>query len=287
MEQGLLTGVFASPWNIFRSLLDITIVAYIFYRLLGLIRGSRAEQLLKGLFILLVFSVIVSYLQLDMINWILEKLWIGFAITLPIVFQPELRRFLEQLGRGRFFMSSSSDQTENQLYVINEVAAAVRVLAKEKVGALIVLARETGIEEFLDSGTRMDSLVSAGLLINIFVPNTPLHDGAVIIKGGRILNAACFLPLSSNPAIDSKLGTRHRAGLGISEVSDALVIIVSEETGAVSIAREGRLVRFLDEQGLREMLEDEFIVRQGGRSNFWRRWYTDGRPAAEKKKDRA
>jgi diadenylate cyclase len=287
MEQGLLTGVFASPWNIFRSLLDITIVAYIFYRLLGLIRGSRAEQLLKGLFILLVFSVVVSYLQLDMINWILEKLWIGFAITLPIVFQPELRRFLEQLGRGRFFMSSSSDQIESQLYVINEVADAVRILAQERVGALIVLARETGIEEFLDSGTRMDSLVSAGLLINIFVPNTPLHDGAVIIKAGRILNAACFLPLSSNPAIDSKLGTRHRAGLGISEVSDAIVFVVSEETGAVSIAREGRLVRFLDDQGLRDMLEDEFIVRQAGRSNFWRRWYADGRQTAEKKQDRA
>jgi len=283
MDQGLLTGVFASPWNIFRSLLDITIVAYIFYRLLGLIRGSRAEQLLKGLFILLVFSVAVSYLQLDMINWILEKLWIGFAITLPIVFQPELRRFLEQLGRGRFFTSSSADQTESQLYVISEIAAAVRVLAQERVGALIVLARETGIEEFLDSGTRMDSLVSAGLLINIFVPNTPLHDGAVIIKAGRILNAACFLPLSSNPAIDSKLGTRHRAGLGISEVSDAIVIIVSEETGAVSVAREGRLVRFLDDQGLRDMLEDEFIEHQVSRNNFWRRWYPDGRQTSEKK----
>jgi diadenylate cyclase len=287
MDQGLLTGVFASPWNIFRSLLDISIVAYIFYRLLGLIRGSRAEQLLKGLFILLVFSVVVSYLQLDMINWILEKLWIGFAITLPIVFQPELRRFLEQLGRGHFFMSSSSDQTESQMYVINEVVSAVRILAQERIGALIVLARETGIEEFLDSGTRMDSLVSAGLLINIFVPNTPLHDGAVIIKAGRILNSACFLPLSSNPAIDSKLGTRHRAGLGISEVSDAIVIIVSEETGAVSVAREGRLVRFLDDQGLADMLEEEFIVRQNGRSNFWRRWYADGRQTAEKKKNRA
>ena len=287
MNPGLLSGVFASPWYIFRSVLDIAIVAYIFYRLLGLIRGSRAEQLLKGLFILLVFSAVVSFLQLDMVNWILNKLWIVFAISLPIVFQPELRRFLEQLGRGRFFVSSSTwDLTQSPYYVINEIATAVNVLSHNRVGALIVIARETGIEEYLDSGTKLDSLVSAALLINIFIPNTPLHDGAVIIKAGRIHHAACFLPLSNNPAIDGKLGTRHRAGLGISEVSDALVIIVSEETGAVSVAREGRLVRFVDDRGLRDMLEDELIARENNKDNFWRRWYVYGRQTTAKKKDR-
>lgn len=284
MDFGLLSGVFASPWNIFRSLLDIAIVAYIFYRLLGLIRGSRAEQLLKGLMILLVLSVAVSYLQLDMVNWILEKLWIVFAISLPIVFQPELRRFLEQLGRGKFLVSSSGgDKVDIQYFVINEIATAVKLLSHDRIGALIVIARDTSIEEFLDSGTFMDSLVSAGLLINIFIPNTPLHDGAVIIKSGRIQHAACFLPLSSNPAIDGKLGTRHRAGLGISEVSDALAVIVSEENGTVSVAREGRLVRYLDDRGLRDMLEDELIVRESRKDSFWRRWSADGRTTAEKK----
>ncbi len=283
MDWGFLSGVFASPWNIFRSLLDIAIVAYIFYRLLGLIKGTRAEQLLKGLIILLVFSVVVSYLQLDMVNWLLEKLWIIFAITLPIVFQPELRRILEQLGRGKFFVSSSSGE-KMDIYevVVKEIAEAVKVLARNRVGALIVIGRETGIEEFMDSGTNLDSLVSSGILINIFVPNTPLHDGAVIIKEGRIQKAACFLPLSNNPGIDGQLGTRHRAGLGITEVSDALSIIVSEETGAVSVAREGSLVRYLDAQSLKDLLEEELVVRGSRRDSFWRRWAADGRKEAEK-----
>jgi diadenylate cyclase len=171
--------------------------------------------------------------------------------------------------------------------VVNAISTAVTVLAHNRIGALIVIARETGINEYLDSGTRLDSLISAGLLINIFVPNTPLHDGAVIIKQGRIQNAACFLPLSSNPAIDIRLGTRHRAGLGITEVSDALAIIVSEETGAVSVAKEGRLVRYLDEQDLQDRLEEELIVRENHRDSFWRRRSTDGRQASGPKKDRA
>lgn len=287
MDLNFLSGVFASPWNILRSLIDIGIVAYIFYRLLSLIKGSRAEQLLKGLFILLIFSVAVTYLQLDMVNWLLEKLWIIFAITLPIVFQPELRRFLEQLGRGKFFVRSTYLDKMYSDRIVDEIVMAVQVMAHDRVGALIIIARETGIEEYLDSGTRMDSLVSAGLLINIFVPNTPLHDGAVIIKDGRIQSAACFLPLSSNPAIDGRLGTRHRAALGISEVSDALCIVVSEETGAVSIAREGRLVRYLDEPGLRDILEGELIAEGSPSDSFWRRWSNDGRKKFKEKQSRS
>lgn len=280
MDASLFTGVFASPWSIIRTLLDIGIVAYIFYRLLSFMRGSRAEQLLKGLFILLIFSALVSYLQLDMLNWLLDKLWIVFAITLPIVFQPELRRFLEHLGRGQLFVRTvQGEDMQSDQAVIAEVLTAVTILAHNRIGGLIVIARETDIHEYLDSGTPMDSLVSAGLLINIFVPNTPLHDGAVIIKNGRVERAACFLPLSNNPAIDIRLGTRHRAGLGITEVSDAVSIIVSEETGAVSVAKEGRLVRYLDEQDLQERLEDEFIVRESGSESFWRRWKNNGQQA--------
>lgn len=273
MDLSLLSGVFASPWNIFRNLLDIVIVAYIIYRLLGLIQGTRAVQLLKGLMMLLVFSVVVSYLQLDMVNWLLEKLWIIFAITLPIVFQPELRRILEQLGKGNFFKSSSSEvDPESYQLIIKEITDAVGILSRNRVGALIIITRETGIEEYLESGIKLDSLVSSGLLINTFVPNTPLHDGALVIKDGRIYKAACFLPLSNNPDLPSELGTRHRAGLGIAEVSDVLAIIVSEETGAVSLGREGKLVRYLDAQSLKELLEKELILSDDEKPAMWRRW---------------
>ncbi len=273
MDFSFLSGVFASPWDIIRSLIDIGIVAYVFYRLLGLIRGTRAEQLLKGLVLLLVFTVIASYLELDMVNWLVEKLWILFAITVPIVFQPEIRRFLEQLGRGSFFTSSRHlslmEEYEN---IITEVSESARILSRNRVGALIVLTRETGIAEYLDSGVKMDALVSSGLLINIFVPNTPLHDGAVIISGGRIDRAACFLPLTNNPALDKELGTRHRAALGISEVSDALVVIVSEETGTISVAREGQLQRYLDEDGLKELLAQELLISSRSTESLFRRW---------------
>ncbi|MDD4775547.1 MAG: diadenylate cyclase CdaA [Syntrophomonas sp.] len=283
MDFTLFSGVFASPWDVIRSLVDIAIVAYIFYRLLSLIQGSRAEQLLKGVFVLLIFSAAVTLLQLDLLNWLLDKVWLVLAIALPIVFQPELRRILEQLGQGRFLKTSAgrTSPDANRL-MVREIATAVKMMARDKVGALIVLVRETNIDEYLDSGTRMDSLVSAGLLINVFVPNTPLHDGAVVIKDGRIQSAACFLPLSNNPAVDSKLGTRHRAALGITEVSDAIAVIVSEETGVISLAREGRLIRYLDEKTLQEILEMELVAPAVQPERAWKRRFADGRQDAEK-----
>lgn len=282
MSFSFLSGVIASPWDIIRSLIDIGIVAYVLYRVLGLIRGTRAEQLLKGLVLLLVFTVIASYLKLDMVNWLVEKLWILFAITIPIVFQPEIRRFLEQLGRGSFFASrrflSKMEDYEN---IITEVSDAAKVLSRNRVGALIVLTRQTGIGEYLDSGVRMDSLVSSALLINLFVPNTPLHDGAVVINEGRIDRAACFLPLSDNPHLDQQLGTRHRAGLGISEVSDALVLIVSEETGIISLAQEGHLQRGMDGDSLKEILTRELLSDERPGDTFLRRW-SGGNQESEK-----
>jgi len=278
LSLSFLAGVIASPWDIIRSLIDIGIVAYVLYRVLGLIRGTRAEQLLKGLVLLLVFTVIASYLKLDMVNWLVEKLWILFAITIPIVFQPEIRRFLEQLGRGSFFASrrflSKMEDYEN---IIAEVSAAAKVLSRNRVGALIVLTRQTGIGEYLESGVKMDSLVSSALLINLFVPNTPLHDGAVVINEGRIERAACFLPLSDNPNLDQQLGTRHRAGLGISEVSDALVLIVSEETGIISLAQEGRLQRGLDGDSLKEILTRELLSDERSGDTLLRRWSGENR----------
>lgn len=285
MDVSFLSGIFASPWDIIRSLIDISIVAYVFYRILGLIRGTRAEQLLKGLAFLLVFSAIAIYLELEMVNWLVQKIWILFAITLPIVFQPELRRLLEQIGRGRFFTSSRSRlEMEGYDTIIREISDAVAVLSRNKVGALIILTRETGIGEYMESGVNLDSLVSSGLLINIFVPNSPLHDGATVISGGRIEKSACFLPLSDNPSLDKELGTRHRAGIGITEVSDALSVIVSEETGAISIAREGKLQRYLDAQSLKEVLSRELVTQERWRDTFKRRWSGE---SEEKEHDRA
>jgi diadenylate cyclase len=212
-----------------------------------------------------------------MVSWLLQKLWIIFAIVLPIVFQPELRRLLEQLGRGHFFASRDNDKEKAEFEpLIDQIIDAIKLLSSTRTGALIILAQETDISEYLDSGVEMDSIVSAGLLINIFVPNTPLHDGAVIITQGRISKAACFLPLSENPYLDKKVGTRHRAGLGIAEVSDAISIIVSEETGRISMAREGKLNHCQDTQHLKTMLMQEFVNQETWGDIFRRRWFSDG-----------
>ncbi len=276
MDFNLLSGVIASPWDIIRTLLDISIVAYVFYRILRLISGTRAEQLLKGLVLLLVFSVLISYLNLTVVKWLMEKMWIIFAITIPIVFQPELRRILEQIGRGGFFstrkMTAPLNNIENMIRHIGDAAA---VLSRNQVGALIIITRETGIGEYMESGTDLDALVTASLLINIFVPNTPLHDGAVVISNLRIEKAACFLPLSDNPYLDPELGTRHRAGLGITEVSDAVAVIVSEETGAISLAKEGKLQRQLDEVSLKDNLRGELAADSDWRTNLKRRWFRE------------
>lgn len=279
MDFSFLSGIFASPWDILRNIIDIAIIAYVFYRLLGVIKGSRAEQLLKGLVILLVFSVAASLMHLEMVNWLLEKTWIVFAITLPIVFQPELRRILEQLGKGTFFASSSrhDSRLDDWEIVIREISDAAAVLSRNHVGALIVLTRQNDIEEYLDSGVKLDSQVSSRLLINIFVPNTPLHDGAVLISQGRIDRAAAFLPLSDNPLLDKELGTRHRAGIGISEVSDAIAVIVSEETGTISAAAGGKLNRYLDAAALKEWLTREMVYPDREYSSrLRRRWNEDG-----------
>jgi diadenylate cyclase len=253
-------------------------VAYIINRLLGLIRETRAEKLLKGLIILMLFSVVVSILDLHMLNWLLDKLWIIFAITLPIVFQPELRRFLEQLGQGSFFKSSHGNQdAQSYQAIIAAITEATSILSRDKTGALMILARQTGIAEYTESGISLDALVTAGLLVNIFVPNTPLHDGAVVIKEGRLSKATCVLPLSENTELPGDLGTRHRAGLGITEVSDAIAVIVSEETGKISMAIDGRLYRPLQPQYLQEMLTRELLAAPE-KQGLWRRWLSDEQP---------
>lgn len=240
------------------SVIDILIVAFLMYRLMLLIKGTRAVQLIKGLAVLLVITAFASLFNLYTINWLLGKAMTALVVALPVVFQPELRRALEKLGRGRFLNhptlapSGEIDQTK----VVNEITRAVTLLSKNRIGGLIVLERETGLEDHIDTGVKVDGLVTAEFLVNIFVPKTPLHDGAVIIRGDRVAAAACFLPLSESPHLPSDLGTRHRAGIGITEHSDAVAVIISEETGYISLAVEGVINRHLDEVELSKRLTD-------------------------------
>ncbi len=241
----------------FLLVLDIALVAFLLYQVLMFIRGTRGMQLLKGLIVLIVFSGLSSRLHLDTVAWILEKVWASLFVAVPVIFQPELRRALEQLGRGQFFMRHSNTQLKGEdLYrLIREIVKAVLEMSRTKTGALIALERKTGLEDYVEGAIRMEGLVSAELLGNIFIDKTPLHDGAAVIRGDRVLAAGCLFPLSDNPYIGKELGTRHRAALGITEGTDTIAIVVSEETGTISLAVDGRLLRFLDEKLLKEQLE--------------------------------
>lgn len=256
-----ITGL--GTWGIVASLFDIVIVAYIIYKLFFMIKGTRAVQLLKGIFILLIASYVSKLLHFGTINWILSEAWAIIIIALAVIFQPELRRLLEQLGRGQIVNFTLHDElgTAETMSLIDEITAAIVACAKNKTGMLVVIEQETGLNEYCDTGVKVNADATHELLCNIFVHNTPLHDGAVIIKNGKILAAACFLPLSDNPDISSNLGTRHRAAIGISEVSDAYTFVVSEETGIISYTKDGKLIRYLDEVKLRETLSQCFIYR--------------------------
>lgn len=241
------------------DVIDIAIVAYVLYKLFMLIRETRAEQLLKGLLVLLVSLKVSEWLGLYTINWILRNTVTLGLIALLIVFQPELRRALEQIGRGRFFSKSVLSMGEEELTrMVNEVTRAVNLLSKNKTGALIVIEGETKLNEIVETGVLIEGYLSAELLLNIFMPKSPLHDGAVIIRNGKLEAAGCFLNLTDNPNISKELGTRHRAAIGMSEGSDSLVVVVSEETGTISIAQGGKLSRFLDIKTVRERLRKSF-----------------------------
>jgi len=242
-----------------RDIFDILIVAMAFYKLFMLIRETRAEQLIKGIFILFALTKVSEWLELYTLNFILDTAMTVGVIAILIVFQPELRRALEYIGRSRFFTRSFLEiKSESLKEVFDEIVDAVASLSRQKIGALIVIERETGLNEVVETGTMIQGKVSSDLLINIFIPNTPLHDGAVIIKDDTIKAAACFLPLTDNASLSKDLGTRHRAALGISERSDCLAIVVSEETGSISIAENGSLARYLDTKTLKQILMDMY-----------------------------
>lgn len=244
------------------DLIEICIIAFAIYKIIIWIKKSRAWTLLKGFVVLLGICAVAVVFQMNVILWIFEKcIGVGFTAVV-IVFQPELRKALEQLGRNRLFKSIvlfDDQKGKNDKYsakTINEIVRATYELAKTKTGALIVMANEESLTEYERTGIVLDATISSQLLINIFEHNTPLHDGAVIICEDRVTAATCYLPLSDNMALSKELGTRHRAGVGISEVTDSLTIIVSEETGKVSIALAGQLIRNVDGEYLKTKLEN-------------------------------
>lgn len=253
-----------SPSNI----LDILVVSYIFYKSYMLIKETRAEQLLKGILLILLLIPVSSILQLTMLEWILNKTITIGILSIVIIFQPEIRRVLEHLGRSAFNDRHILENEEVMEKVVNNVTEAVDNLSKSKTGALIVIENRTGLGEVIGTGTKLDAIVSSAILENIFVVNTPLHDGATIIRNDRIIAAGCFLPLSSNENISKSLGTRHRAGIGISENSDALTIIVSEETGAISLAVNGKLTRNYTKERLSDILIRILKSRQNKKLTF-------------------
>ena len=245
------------------DLVEILLVAVLFYYVIIWIKKTRAWVIVKGLVVLLLFWAVANVLKFDVILWIFTNT-IGVGITaLIILFQPELRRVLEQLGQRNiipvnFFLSESKDKKNEKFSddVLRELVRGTFELAKTKTGALIVIEQEVSLDEYAQTGITVDGLVTSQLLINIFEHNTPLHDGAVIVKGDRVVAATCYLPLSDNMFLSKELGTRHRAGVGISEISDSMTIIVSEETGKVSVASNGTLTRNLSMESLEAMLRN-------------------------------
>ncbi len=244
------------------DIIEICILAFLIYHVVKWIKTTRAWTLVKGLVVIMVFWLIAVIFDLNVITWIIRNTINVGIIAIVIIFQPELRKALEQLGQKNIMKSiitfdDSKDRSEKfSDHTLNEIVRATFELARTKTGALIVLEEDTPLNDFESTGIFIDSLVSSELLINIFEHNTPLHDGAVLLRGNRIAAATCYLPLSDNMQLSKELGTRHRAGIGISEVSDSLTIIVSEETGKVSIAKGGKLIRNVDGDYLRTKLAD-------------------------------
>jgi diadenylate cyclase len=280
---------FIFEWRFWKSALEILILAAGIYYVLKFLRGTRGAAVLMGLAVLLVtLTLTTRLLGLDTINWILSWFFGFFAIALLVIFQPELRRVLAELGSSQFFNSGRRGRE-----VIDTVCVAAESLSSKRWGALIAFEGSIGFRGIVESGTPMDSLVSPELLATIFAPNTPLHDGAVVIRGDRIAAAGCILPLSERRGLDAELGTRHRAALGLTEETDAVVVVVSEETGTISVAHRGVLHRRLDRAALREKLEHWLLPRRSAtaawveKSRFWLGRFEEGARAGPTRRNSA
>ena len=251
--------------------IDILIVTFVVYYLLKLILETRAQQIIKGILVLVAATFVSDVMELHTLNWMCKGALTLGAVAVLIVLQPELRRALEFMGRGRIVSGIASGDKENSKRVVQAIASAVEKFSSEKTGALIVFERQTVLEDYAETGTVLDAFITQQLLGNIFYEGAPLHDGAIIISGTKVYAAGCVLPLSSSQDISKELGTRHRAGLGISEISDAVALIVSEETGIISMAEDGKLERFLDARTVEKRLLDIYLSNRslsGGLSKF-------------------
>ena len=254
------------------DIVDILIVAAIIYKVYEMLQETRAITLVKGLMVLLCVSLICNWLNLHVISWLLQKVISIMFVALPIVFQPELRRALEHLGQGKILGKSVFLDNKEARSVVDELVKAAKSLSATKTGALIVIEREMKLNDISSTGIHIDGLITADFLLNVFIPNTPLHDGAAVIRGRRLIAAGCLLPLTENRELSTELGTRHRAAIGLSEQCDALILVVSEETGTISIAENGHIMRHLDSDTLRTALKPAFINRQNNMTDFLLKW---------------
>ena len=264
MIQNLVWNVLNRPG--LSDIIDILVVTVIIYELLMLTRQTRGSAVLKGLLLLLLIVGASNLLGLTAMNWLLMAVLKNGALVLVILFQPELRKALEQMGRGAIIDKKRREVPDDQEHIITEIIQCLTDLSRRRVGALIVFERKTGLKDVIETGISIDAEISAALLENIFEPNTPLHDGAVVIRGPRVMAGACILTLTEGRGISHELGTRHRAAIGVSETTDALVLIVSEETGIISMARGGKLTRHLDSKSLQEILGEMY---QQNHTHLW------------------
>jgi len=259
--QSLLSDI--PGMEVISTVMDIALVYFLVYRLMLLIKGTRALQMLVGIFVVLMLFVVSqeSFLNLTTLNWVLDKFVSSFVVILIVLFQPDIRRALSQMGKNPLFMAGGKKRGPT---MYDEIIRAVTRLASKNVGALIVLEKEADLTPFTEDAISVDARVTAGTLFSIFIPSyeNPLHDGAVIIRKGRISHAGCFLPLTENPNVDKQLGTRHRAAIGLTEGTDAVVIVASEESGIISLALAGKMRRGLDAASLRDELMDLFGPRK-------------------------
>lgn len=237
-----------------RNILDVAILWVLIYHVIKVLHGTRAMQVLQGLLLLLGLSVFARWMNLHTINWVLDNFWPVLLISLVVLFHPEIRRLLAGIGRRSLFSTLMRDQSET----VEIIVKAASVLSKKHIGALIALEREASLQRFVDTGVQIDAIVNADLLTTIFTPHTPLHDGAVVLQGDRMSAAACLFPLTERELADKSLGTRHRAAIGLTEEVDAIVVVISEETGTISISIGGRLTRDLDPPQLRQILTRMF-----------------------------
>lgn len=260
-------------WNNFAVILDVLIIWYLVYHLIMLIRGTKAVQLAKGIIFIFLVRIIAGLLHLNALTYIVDQIVSWAVIGIIVIFQPEIRRGLEKLGRTPLFGGHEVSVHDESVKFVNELDKAIQYMSKRRIGALITIQQETGLDDYIETGIKLDADVSGELLINIFIPNTPLHDGAVIINNNRIAVAAAYLPLSDSTMIPKRLGTRHRAAVGISEVTDAITIVVSEETGGVTITKNGRFLLDMTREEYMKYLTAELVPEAEKNTPWYQRLF--------------